>query len=135
MNKTSINPPSLFDSQSAGFSQVVSCEPGKLIFVSGQTAWDKDRQIAGKDDLEIQALKSIQNLSIALDAAGASLQDVVMLRIYVVDLPSASTKIISDQLKQHFGDHLPASTWLSVAGLAHPDFLIEIEAQAVITSQ
>lgn len=133
MKKQYINPASLFDSRPFGFSQAVSTEMGKMVFVSGQVGWDTQMQIVGKGDLEQQAEKALQNLKSALAAAGASLEDVVMLRIYTVRYQDDDGAVISRALQKHFNpDHPPASTWIHVNGLAHADFLIEIEAQAVV---
>ncbi|NRB51924.1 MAG: RidA family protein [Saprospiraceae bacterium] len=133
MDKTYINPPELFNSKDFGFSQIVISEPGNLVYISGQVAWDENREITGKGDLETQVQKTIDNLAIAMKKAGGQLQDIVMLRIYIVNYTSAAGNIVSEALRRNFGAETPpASTWLSVQGLANPDFLIEIEAQAVL---
>lgn len=128
-----INPTSLFDSQQYGFSQIVVTNPGKMIFISGQVAWDENQQIVGENDLAKQTQQALDNLKIALEAAGATLENVVMLRIYKVNYQKEDGAIISQLLKTRFGtDNPPASTWLSVLGLANEGFMIEIEAQAVL---
>ena len=133
MNKTYLNPPELFNSTDFGFSQIVVSEPGKLVYISGQVAWDEKREIAGKGDLETQVQKSIDNLALAIQKAGGQLSDIVMLRIYVVNYTDTAGAIVGEALRRNFGTiNPPASTWLSVQGLANPDFLIEIEAQAVL---
>ncbi len=133
MNKTYLNPPELFNSTDFGFSQIVVSEPGKLVYISGQVAWDEKREIAGKGDLETQVQKSNDNLALAMQKAGGQLSDIVMLRIYVVNYTEAAGTIVGEALRRNFGTiNPPASTWLSVQGLANPDFLIEIEAQAVL---
>lgn len=133
MKMETINPTSLFDSQQYGFSQIVVTNPGKMIFISGQVAWDENQQIVGENDLAKQTQQALDNLKIALEAAGATLENVVMLRIYKVNYQKEDGVIISQLLKTRFGtDHPPASTWLSVLGLANEGFMIEIEAQAVL---
>jgi len=135
MKKISINPKSLFDSRQFGFSQVISSPPGKLVFISGQVAWDENLNIVGESDLGKQTQKSIDNLEIATKSAGGSLEDIVMLRIYVVDYQKENGPLISQILKDNFGTtNPPASTWINVKGLANEKFMIEIEAQAVIHS-
>ena len=132
-SKESINPVGLFNSRQYGFSQVVTSMPGKLIFISGQVAWDADENIVGPEDLEIQTRKAIDNLKLALVAAGGDLNDIVMLRIYKVNYKSGDGQIISRVLNEVFdANSLPASTWINVRGLASEDFMIEIEAQAVL---
>ncbi len=133
MSKKTINPTTLFNSKLYGFSQITIANPGKMVFISGQTGWDEHMNIVGKHDLATQTQKAIDNLKLAMEAVGGSLSDIVMLRIYKVNYQKADGPIISQVLIDNFGTvHPPASTWLSVDGLANEDFMIEIEAQAVI---
>jgi 2-iminobutanoate/2-iminopropanoate deaminase len=133
MNKHCLNPKELFDSTQFGFSQIVICDPGKMIFISGQVAWDENMNIAGKGDLKFQTQKAIDNLKFAVECAGGKLEDIVMIRIYIVDYKPEDGTVINTILKKNFGIECPpASTWVNVKGLANEDFLIEIEAQAVI---
>ncbi len=135
MNKKHINPTTLFNSTDFGFSQIVISGPGKLVFISGQVAWDKNRKIVGANDLKVQAKKTFENLKIAIEAAGGTVQDIVMLRIYVVNYKAEDASIIGEELRQCFGtEHPPASTWIGVTALANKDFLLEVEAQAVLSS-
>lgn len=133
MRRETVNPKSLFDSQQYGFSQIVISNPGKIVFISGQVAWDENLNIIGKDDLAKQTQKSLDNLRIAIESAGGTLENIVMLRIYKVNYQKEDGAIISQVLKNIFGTkNPPASTWVSVNGLANEGFMIEIEAQAVI---
>ena len=127
------NPAELFDSRQFGFSQIVTSKPGKHVFISGQVAWDNELNLVGKNDLSMQTEKSLENIKKAIKSAGGELEDIVMLRIYIVDSVEEYSIIISDRLKEYFGEsNPPCSTWLRVSGLANEGFLIEIEAQAVI---
>lgn len=133
MNKLAVNPKELFNSTQYGFSQIIVSDPGKLVFISGQVAWDSNLNIVGKNDLKIQTQKSIENLKIAMESVGGTLDNIVMLRIYKVDYKKEDGTVINELLKENFGTVAPpASTWISVKGLANEDFLIEIEAQAVL---
>ncbi len=133
MDKECINPPTLFPSTEYGFSQIVSAQPGKMVFISGQVAWDENRNLVGENDLLKQTEKAIANLKIAMSAAGGTLENIVMLRIYKVNYQQADGAIISKVLQDNFGtQNPPATTWLSVQGLANEGFMIEIEAQAII---
>ncbi len=133
MKKKSINPGTLFDSRQFGFSQVISTPPGQIVFISGQVSWDENLNIIGENDLAVQTQKSIDNLEIAIKSAGGCLEDIVMLRIYVVEYQKENGPLISQILKDNFGTSSPpASTWINVKGLANEKFMIEIEAQAVI---
>lgn len=133
MKRKSLNPEGLFDSRQYGFSQVVIAEPGNHVFISGQVAWDNKLKVIGRNDLAIQAQKSMDNLRIAIEAAGGTLDNIVSVRIYVVDYTAGDDPIISKVLKDNFGTHNPpTSTWINVKGLANEEFMIEIEAQAII---
>ncbi|MFQ5636099.1 MAG: Rid family hydrolase, partial [Gammaproteobacteria bacterium] len=126
-------PAELFESRQYGFSQVVTSPPGKLVFVSGQVAWDKDFNLVGAGGLATQARRALGNLKHALLAAGASVADITMLRAYIVDFQPEYFDELSPVFQQFFdGVELPASTWLGVQALAGPGLLIEIEAQAVV---
>ncbi|WP_414901617.1 RidA family protein [Sphingomonas flavalba] len=126
-------PPTLFDSGPFGFSQVVKAGAGETVYCSGQTAWDKDGALIGAGDFAAQLDEALRNVGRALAAAGAATRDVVGIRIYVVDHKPDYLSIIGEAVTGFFGaDHLPASTLIGVARLAIPDFLVEIEATAVI---
>jgi 2-iminobutanoate/2-iminopropanoate deaminase len=133
MNKKCINPKELFNSTQYGFSQIVVSDPGKIVFISGQVAWDENLNIIGGNDLKLQTQKAIDNLKAAIESAGGSLENIVMLRIYKVDYEKEDGPVINEILKKYFGTSTPpASTWVSVKGLANEEFMVEIEAQAVI---
>ena len=133
MKKKTINPQTLFNSNQFGFSQVVISDPGRIVFISGQVAWDENLNVSGINDLAGQTRKSLDNLEIAIREAGGNLSDIVMLRIYIVNYRPENGSVISALLREKFGtESPPASTWISVQGLANEAFMIEIEAQAVI---
>ena len=161
LSKKHIQPPELFESRRFGFTQVVESPPGRLLFVSGQGAFDAEFNLVGGSDLTAQAEQSLENLGHALRAAGATPSDVTSLRIYVVDYapeyaaligptllaffkgapPSAQTLIgvqalaIGTPLRNFFGDAAPpAQTLIGVQALGLPGMLIEIEATAVAAS-
>ncbi len=131
--KQHLQPDGLFPSQRMGFTQVVTAAPGTLVFISGQVAWDADRKLVGEGDLAAQADKALENLGTALSAAGASPADVTMMRVYVVDYQPEHGAIVGPAVGRFYGDNPPAaSTWVGVKALAAPQFLIEIEAIAVV---
>lgn len=126
-----INPPDAWDSTEYGFSQAVVAAPGETIYLSGQVDWDSDRNI-NRGDLTAQTSGAFASLARVLAAAGASIQDVTALRIYIVADPSDDLSAVSEALRTTFAPGPgPAATWIMVRGLADPDFLIEIEATAV----
>ena len=133
MPKEYLNPNSLFSSLPHGFSQVVIASGGKMVFISGQTAWDARKNIIGGDSVLEQARQAFRNLEKAMRAAGGTLRDVVALRIYVVDYQAESGTAVGTALREFFSpENPPASTWIGVSALAAPEFLIEIEATAVL---
>jgi enamine deaminase RidA (YjgF/YER057c/UK114 family) len=133
MSRKSIYPDTLFPSKDFGFAQVVVSEGSKYIHCAGQTAWDKDLQIVGAGDLAKQMEKAMDNVRLALEAASATLNDIVNLRIYVVDYSPEYVEIITSVLNNFFDeDNLPANTLLGIQSLAVPEFMVEIEATAVI---
>ncbi len=133
MPKEYLNPNSLFSSLPHGFSQVVIATGRKLVFISGQTAWDPRKNIVGRDSVLEQARQAFRNLETAMGAAGGTLKDVVALRIYVVDYQAESGTAVGTALREFFSpENPPASTWIGVSALAVPEFLIEIEATAVL---
>jgi enamine deaminase RidA (YjgF/YER057c/UK114 family) len=133
MPKEYINPNSLFTSLPHGFSQVVIASGRKMVFISGQTAWDPQKNIVGGDSVLEQARQAFRNLEKAMEAAGGTLKDVVALRIYVVDYQAESGTAVGTALREFFSpQNPPASTWIGVSALAAPEFLIEMEATAVL---
>jgi len=126
-------PAGLFDSCKFGFAQVavVPTPLGRAIHVSGQVAWDADRNIVGPGDIGRQLEQSLDNLAAALASAGATLDQVGSLRLYIRQSHMKEGKAISAALKAKFGDNPPCSTWIGVTSLADEDFLIEVEPSVV----
>ena len=132
MPKEYINPPSLFRSLDYGFSQAVAATGTRTLYVSGQTAWDANRQLVGGTDLAEQARQAFRNLQTVVEASGGTLSDVVSLRIYIVDYRPEKAAAVGNALRASFsGPTKPATTWIGVVCLADRGFLIEIEAIAV----
>src|SRR4030095_17206965 len=88
MSKEYVNPNNLFPSLPHGFSQIVIATGKKMVFLSGQTAWDERKNIVGGDSVLEQARQAFRNLEKAMAAAGGTLKDIVTLRIYVVNYQS-----------------------------------------------
>jgi 2-iminobutanoate/2-iminopropanoate deaminase len=133
MPKQSINPDGLFNSRQYGFSQAISAPAGRTVYFSGQVAWDKNEQIAGPNDLQAQTWQALKNLDLVVNAAGGAMADVVSLRIYIRQDVIEQGRYVKEGLLEYFpGNSPPAATWIGVISLADDDFLIEIEAIAVI---
>jgi reactive intermediate/imine deaminase len=110
------------------FSQGVRA--GSTIYVSGQVGMDRNGTIVGKGDMKAHARQAIENIRAVLAEAGATLDDVVKVTMYVTDMSRADQA--REVRMEYFTKNPPASTGLEVKGLAHPDLLIEIEAIAVV---
>ncbi len=133
VTRESINPSSVFRSLDHGFSQAVVASGRRTLYVSGQTAWDSQKRLVGGVDLERQATQAFENLKLVVEAAGGALADVVSLRIYIVDYRAEMAAAVGTVFRSYFsGEDKPAATWVGVASLADPRFLIEIEATAVL---
>ena len=124
------NPPALGPTN--GWSHAVSYTGGKTIYVSGQVAV-KDGEVVGKGDIKAQTKQTFENLKTALTAAGATFNDVVKMSIFVVGLKAEYVPHIREIRSQYVNmSNPPASTLVGVTALVGPDWMIEIEAIAVV---
>lgn len=131
MEKKFVNPDTIHAPR--GYTHVVAVQGGRLLFVSGQVAVDKDGQIVGRGDLKAQARQAAANLAAALKGAGATLADVVKMNTYVVNYKPDDYRAISEMRRDLFPkENPPASTLIGVASLAIDGLLIEIEAVAAL---
>lgn len=105
----------------------------RVVHISGQTAVDANGQVVGSTHLE-QSRRALQNLRIALDAAGATLADVAKFTIYIVDYSWDALEALTTAAKEVFGEPYPvtANTLVGVSALWLPGLLVEVEAVAVI---
>lgn len=102
---------------------------GNLLFISGQAAANEHEEVVGAGDFDAQAEQVFKNLRKVLENAGARLSDVVKVTIFLTDMSNFG-KIV--QLRErHFTPPYPADTIVEVSSLAHPQWLIEIDAIAV----
>ena len=133
MSRETSNPKELFNSVQYGFSQVAMARGSRFISVSGQVAWDANQELTGRGDIYAESVKSLENLQTALQSVGANLDNVIGLRIYIVDYDRvADSDLISKALLEFFPEGTaPTATWIGVQSLANPDFRIEFEATAV----
>lgn len=116
-----------------GWTHVVSVSGGKTIYISGQVGIDKNGEVVGKGDMRRQTEQAFENVRLALEAAGATFQQVVKTSLFVVGLKSEHVPIIREVRSRYVcADHPPASTLVGVSALVGPDWLIEIEAVANI---
>lgn len=101
-----------------------------ILFISGQVAYDKKGGVAHKGDFQGQARAVFKNLKAMVEAGGGKLSNIVKLNTYLTDIRYRADLIPIRQ--EFFGKRLPASTLITTPALAHPDWLIEVEAIAVI---
>ena len=133
MTRTAINPGSMYNAVQFGFSHAVESDGGRLLHLSGQVAWDSNGELVGPGDLAAQAQQCFANLAEVLASRGATAANVVRLRTYVVDYSADKLEALGPAIGAFYGDVTPAAnTLLGVQALAMPDFLIEVEATAVL---
>ncbi len=128
-----LNPPSLPDASALGYSQITTVEPGRLAFISGQVASRPGGEPA-PDGLAEQAALVVTNAKAALEAVGASAADLVMVRVYVVDLTPARLEVLMPHLHVLFDGAQPSLTGVGVVALAGPNLQVEIEMIARLRS-
>jgi len=115
------------------FSQVSTAKGGKLVFVSGQVAWDAAGKPQHAGDLEAQTRLTYENVRRALAAAGGTLDDVIKYTIFVKNLDAEKWKLISKVRAEFLAkEPRPASTMVGVTSLVFDDLLVEIEAYAMV---
>ena len=111
-----------------GYSRAV--KTGPFIAITGCAAIGPDGELVGEGDAYAQARRCIQVIGEVLQAAGASLGDVVRTRIFVTDIDRWEE--VARAHKEAFGDIMPATTMVEVSRLIDPAMLVEIEADAVV---
>ncbi|MDP2409672.1 MAG: RidA family protein [Pseudolabrys sp.] len=126
-----IQPPGLFQRSLKGivlYSHVVIGSGRPQVYISGQLARNQQGEIVGKGDMRAQIVQVGKNLKTALEAAGLGLEHLVKTTTFVTDIDEFFRH--PDARRDAFGPALPASTTIGVNRLAHPDFLVEVEAIA-----
>ncbi|MGH7907899.1 MAG: RidA family protein [Candidatus Binataceae bacterium] len=127
-----INPSTL--SKPGGYTHIVTIEgQGKLMYLSGQVALDESGNVVGKGDFAAQARQVHKNIIAALKAVGASVNDLIKINTYIVNYKSEYRQQLREIRSEIFNrENPPASTLVGVQALALDDFMIEVEAVAVI---
>ena len=115
----------------AAYSQGVKVTGAQaVLFLAGQVASDKDGGVAHRGDFKAQAREAYKALKSLVEAQGGTLANIVKLNTYLTDIRYRAD--LAPVREEFFGKKGPASTLVQVAALAHPDYLIEIEAIAVV---
>jgi 2-iminobutanoate/2-iminopropanoate deaminase len=116
---------------SGHFSQATVIEArGKLVFISGMTSRKADGTIAGVGDIEVQTRQVCENLKAAVEAAGGVMDDIVRVDVYVRNMEHFDQ--IHKVRREYFKAPAPASTMVEICKMTSPDYLIEINAIAVL---
>lgn len=123
---TRLNPPSLPDAGEMGYSQISIVEPGRMAFISGQVAWRPDGEPVPENLTEQMEIVAV-NAKAALTAVGATSQDVVIARVYVVNLTPERMEELMPPFLATFDGAQPSITGVGVAALAAPDLQVEME--------
>jgi reactive intermediate/imine deaminase len=103
---------------------------GNTIYVSGQAAVDENGHLVGRDDVVAQTRKVLDNMKLVLAAAGATLDDVTKVTVYLAN--AADRPRVNEVRKAYFKDNKPASTLIGINEFAIEGMLVEIEAVAVV---
>ena len=121
--------PGVFDPPT--YSQAVKVTDAKaIVYVAGQVAYDKDGAPLHRGDFRNQAREALRAIKALVEAQGGTLDNVVKLNTYITDIRYRADLV--PVREEFFGKKGPASTLVQVAALAHPDYLIEVEAIAVV---
>lgn len=130
MGKTVYNPPTLCHPFGI-FSNVALADQGRTCFISGQVAIDSKGNLVGKGDIRLQTRQVLRNIQAALEAVGGAWEDIACVNVFLVNMEHLQA--VHEVRGEFWSGDYPASTLVQVAGLVHPDYLIEINATAIVS--
>jgi 2-iminobutanoate/2-iminopropanoate deaminase len=116
--------------QARAYSQAVITEGGRIIWLAGQTAAEDGAGRSLAADFDGQVREVFRRLGATLEEAGAALSDMVTMTVFITDARLGDR--FTELRKEIFGDKFPASALITVAGLARPELLVEVQGVAVI---
>jgi len=118
----------------AGYSHVAEVNDGKLVYIAGQVAIDRSGNLVGKDDFRAQVQQDFENLKAAVEASGGDFHNIIKLNYYCAEsVDPAQTPIVREIRDKYVNTaNPPLSTFVVVKRLVRPEWLIEIEAVAVV---
>ncbi|NER79291.1 MAG: RidA family protein, partial [Leptolyngbya sp. SIO1D8] len=127
MSKKLINPKELYDGAAFGMSQATVETDLGLVFISGQVDWNHQYETT-ENSIEGQMRKALDNLKIALTAAGSSVEQLLQVRVYIRGELGEHMETVAPILSDFLGASRPSVTGIGVASLASPSTLVEVEA-------
>ncbi|MGO8024132.1 RidA family protein [Rhizobium leguminosarum] len=128
---TIVNPKNLYDPSPNGYSTaVIVPRQGRLAYISGQGGQDSTGALS--PDFAVQVKQAYANLRTALDALGAKPDQVAKLTVFVVDHNMSKLEVLTGNVKDMFGEALPAQTLIPVPNLAIDPMLFEVEAVVIL---
>jgi enamine deaminase RidA (YjgF/YER057c/UK114 family) len=130
MAKTTLNPDGL-PVPRGSYSLVNIAQPGRMVFIAGQTASDHDGKVVGAGDARAQTRFILAKIQRAVEAAGGTINDVVAMSVFSTDVKYH--RDINETRREVLGTNFPTSTMVQVVALARPELLLEINAIAVIS--
>ena len=110
------------------FTHVVRA--GRIVFVSGCVATDGEGRLVGGNDVAAQTRQTLENIKRCLTAAGATFGDICKVTVFLRNINDREK--VNTVRKEYFGPHRPASTLVEISRLVRDEYLIEIEATAVV---
>ena len=126
-----ITPTTLAPDGAANFGYSYGIRTGNIVWIAGQVARDRTGQLVGPGDIEAQTVQVFENIKAVVEAAGGTLADVVQTTTYITARPDR--EVVNTVRKRYFnGPLFPTATLLIIAGLGVPEYLVEIEAVAVL---
>ena len=129
MKPEPVNPPALYAGTPYDYAAVAP--EGGLVFTAGACPLDAQGEVVAPGDLHAQARQTLDNLALALSAAGSSLEQVLKTTVYVAGGDRSDLLTVWDVVEERFGAARPPSTLLGVSCLGYRDQLVEIEAVAL----
>ena len=134
MTKTYVNFPGAPTPKS--YHHVITTEPGRMIFLSGQVAFDSDRNIVGENDVVVQTHQTMRNLKAAVETGGGQISDILQITTHVVDYDPKQLDDITGTIAEFFEPKcLPTNTLVGVSSLSTPGLMIEIGGIAVTEAE
>ena len=126
-----INPPEIHKPNKDIYTQVVTATGSTQIFLAGIVPFDQNQNIIGIGNMQVQVIQVLQNIKCALTSASAGIADVVRINVLTTDvdlyIQEGAPEVIN-----FFDKTKPVSTTYQVSRLVHPDWMVEIEATAII---